>query len=108
MAHCHCSEFLGRESEEVDKLLLVDTNKGLIRAIGESIQTLLTIKDLLRSYDPNTKRLQTDIMNWILFFQAFIAETLDPFAGDNLDFLKQLQALPPSSYRKMLKLLQAS
>lgn len=93
---CTCSQFLGREPQEVDKVLLADTNRGLIQGIGDAVEGLALIKELLKSYDPNTRYLEDEIIAWIKWFQDFMNLNLNPFAGANLSFLKQLQALPPS------------
>jgi len=100
---CTCSEFLGVDSGEVDKLLLVDTNKGLIQGIDDAILLLGQIKDTVKLYDPNTKLLEADIVDWIVYLQTFITDSINPFSDSNLQLLTELKAL---TVRRSLKLLK--
>ena len=103
MDGCTCSEFLGVDSGEVDKLLLVDTNKGLIQGIDDAILLLGQIKDTVKLYDPNTKLLEADIVDWIVYLQTFITDSINPFSDSNLQLLTELKAL---TVRRSLKLLK--
>jgi len=67
---CHCSEYLGRDPSDVERILLIDTNKAL---------TL--------DYDPNSLILQSDVISYISYLQNFSSSNLLQFISDNQNFL---------------------
>jgi len=89
---CHCSNYLGRSPSEVDRILLIDTNKGLIEDLTTTIDVINTIKELASLYDPNSRLLENEIMSWILYLQTYLSTELAPFMSENSNFLQMLPA----------------
>jgi len=87
---CHCSNYLGRSPSELDRILLIDTNEGLIEDIGIVINTINTLQDLLSQYDPNSRLLENEIMSWILYIQDFLKGNLAGFTQENNNFLQNV------------------
>jgi len=91
---CHCSEYLGREPQDVERILLIDTNKALIQDIDHLIELIHNLKALTLDYDPNSLILQSEIEAYLSYLQHFETSNLQKFILDNQNFLALLLSAP--------------
>jgi len=88
---CQCSNYLGEDSTNVDRLLLIDTNNHLIDGINEVLAQIALLKQIVADYDPSSLILQNELPQYITFLQQVNEGNLGPFLLDNLNFLTLLQ-----------------
>lgn len=83
---CDCPEFLGRDPNEVNRLLLLQTNSELVFAIKNVIEDLEDLKVKLQKYDPSTLLLAQEIFSWRNFIVDFHNNNLATFAELQMEF----------------------
>jgi len=97
--YCICGNYLTEPTEELNKLLLVETNKMLINSLLDTMMTLDTIRFLAKKYKPiaaenNTLSLEPQIIEWLGDVQEFCDGTLEPFVRDNWNFWDTMVSTP--------------
>jgi len=90
---CHCTTFLGENEQDVDRVMLIDTNKALLADIETLLSLIAQVQAANSQYDPNSLILQNQIINYILYLQNFAATNLTPFLQSNQNFLTLLTSL---------------
>lgn len=99
LPYCKCGNYLSEPNQEVNKLLLVETNRMLINSLLDTMMTLDTIKLLAKKYKPisadnNTLSLEPQIIEWLGDVQEFCDGMLEPFVRDNWSFWDTLISTP--------------
>jgi len=95
VASCDCDDFLGRSPNEVNRLLLLQTNTELTRAIRDILMDLDELKDKIELYNPSTLALQEEIREWTDFIVQFTNENLAVFADAQEDFIDIIEENDP-------------